>query len=124
MNKETKRYLREIKSLLPINGQKEKQFLEDIKSSISEVYPNLDDVTYEQLCEEIGKPTDLVINYFNEIDYSYLKKKIRISSILKRVSLVLILIIAALSIYKAVLIYDAYNKAINETITEEVVVIE
>lgn len=123
-NKEIKNYLNEIRRLLPINGKKEKQFIDDISSSISEVFTDTDEVTYAQLCTEIGKPTDIIINYFGEIDYSYLKKKMIVSAMLKRVSLVLIIVVAALGIFKAFLIYNAYREAIYTNVSKEVVVIE
>ena len=37
MNKEQKRYLKEIKALLPVYGKYEKRFFRDIKDSISEL---------------------------------------------------------------------------------------
>ena len=47
MNKEQKRYLKEIKALLPVYGKYEKRFFRDIKDSISEL--ESENITYEFL---------------------------------------------------------------------------
>ena len=75
MNKEQKRYLKEIKALLPVYGKYEKRFFRDIKDSISEL--ESENITYEFLCKELGRPEDLIVNYYQEIDSHYLRKQLK-----------------------------------------------
>lgn len=72
MNKEQKRYLKEIKALLPVYGKYEKRFFRDIKDSIGEL--ESENITYEFLCKELGRPEALIVNYYQEIDSYYLRK--------------------------------------------------
>ena len=44
MNKEQKRYLKEIKALMPVYGKYEKRFFHDIKDSICEL--DAEHITY------------------------------------------------------------------------------
>lgn len=54
MNKEQKRYLKEIKALMPVYGKYEKRFFHDIKDSICEL--DAEHITYEMLCRKLGRP--------------------------------------------------------------------
>ncbi len=124
MNKDMKKYLRELKILLPVHGEKEKIFLEDIKSSILEITDNQENITYEFLCNEFGRPQDIIINYFSEIDHEYLRKKLRIASVVRKTAIIFIVLVLLLIVYRAVIIYDSYLDAKDAVITQEVTVIE
>ena len=65
MNKEQKRYLKEIKALMPVYGKYEKRFFHDIKDSICEL--DAEHITYEMLCRKLGRPEDLIVNYYQEM---------------------------------------------------------
>ena len=54
MNKEQKRYIKEIKALMPVYGKYEERFFHDIKDSLRE----LDAVhsTYMIFFREVGRP--------------------------------------------------------------------
>ena len=73
MNKEQKRYIKEIKALMPVYGKYEKRFFHDIKASICEL--DAEHITYEMLCRKLGRPEDLIVNYYQEIDSTYLRKQ-------------------------------------------------
>lgn len=124
VNKEIKRYLKEIKNLLPVYGKKEKAFVMMIKTSILETYVTESTVGYDMICSEFGKPKDIVINYFAEVDDEELYKRIRFSSIVKTAAVCIVAIVVAVAVFKSALIYDSYKKSVDAIITQEVTVIE
>ena len=88
MNKEQKRYLKEIKALMPVYGKYEKRFFHDIKDSICEL--DAEHITYEMLCLELGRPEDLIVNYYQEIDSTYLRKQLKRTRSIKAVVLIIV----------------------------------
>ena len=125
MNKEQKRYLKEIKALLPVYGKYEKRFFRDIKDSIGEL--ESENITYEFLCKELGRPEALIVNYYQEIDSYYLRKQLKRSKLMK-ITIILILILAiGLFICRMFLMFFLYNLYLdgkNAIITHETIVIE
>ena len=51
---------------MPVYGKYEKRFFHDIKASICEL--GAEHITYEMLCRKLGRPEDLIVNYYQEID--------------------------------------------------------
>lgn len=88
MNKEQKRYLKEIKALMPVYGKYEKRFFHDIKDSICEL--DAEHITYEMLCRKLGRPEDLIVNYYQEIDSTYLRKQLKRTRSIKAVVLIIV----------------------------------
>ena len=124
MNKDIKKYLKELKALLPVHGKLERQFVSGIKASILEVAEDSSDITYDFLCREFGKPQDIIISYFSEIDHDYLRNRLRIASIVRKSAIILVAAVILFVVYRAILVYDSYLDAKDAVITEEVTVIE
>lgn len=124
MNKEIKRYLKEIKNLLPVYGRKEKAFVMMIKTSILETYGTESTVGYDMICSEFGSPKEIVISYFAEVDDDELYKRVRFSKMIKIAAIFIVLIVAATAVFKSILLYDSYKKSVDAIITQEVTVIE
>ena len=122
MNKEQKRYLKEIKALLPVYGKYEKRFFRDIKDSISEL--ESENITYEFLCKELGRPEDLIVNYYQEIDSTYLRKQLKRTRSIKAVVLIIVLLAVVISLCRLGFLYSLYLDGKNAIITHELVVIE
>ena len=122
MNKEQRRYLKEIKAMLPVFGKHEKRFFSDIRESVKEL--GLQEATYELLCIELGRPEDLIANYYQNIDSLYLRKQLRYSKLIKTVSFIILIAIVGLVIFRMTLLYDLYLEGKDAVITHEVVVIE
>ena len=123
-NKEIKRYLKEIKNLLPVYGRKEKAFVMMIKTSILETYGTESTVGYDMICSEFGSPKEIVISYFAEVDDDELYKRVRFSKMIKIAAIFIVLIVAATAVFKSILLYDSYKKSVDAIITQEVTVIE
>lgn len=124
VNKEIKRYLKEIKNLLPVYGKKEKAFVMMIKTSILETYGTESTVGYDMICSEFGSPKEIVISYFAEVDDDELYKRVRFSKMIKIAVIFIVLIVAATAVFKSILLYDSYKKSVDAIITQEVTVIE
>ena len=122
MNKEQKRYLKEIKALMPVYGKYEKRFFRDIKDSISEL--ESENITYEFLCKELGRPEDLIVNYYQEIDSTYLRKQLKRTRSIKAVVLIIVLLAVVISLCRLGFLYSLYLDGKDAIITHELVVIE
>ncbi len=124
MNSDIKQYMKELRQLLPFHGKNEKAFLKDIKNMALELSANNTDIGYSMICSEIGRPQDLIINYYSEIDPEYLRKNISTSSIIKKAMVIVLILIMGFIIYKGALVYDVYQAAKEETIYEVETTIE
>lgn len=122
MNKEQKRYLKEIKALLPVYVKYEKRFFHDIKDAICEL--DAEHITYELLCRELGRPEDLIVNYYQEIDSAYLRKQLKRTRSIKSAVLIIVLLAIGISLCRLGFLYSLYLDGKNAIITHELVVIE
>ena len=114
--------MQQIKALLPVYGKYEKRFFRDIKDSIGEL--ESENITYEFLCKELGRPEDLIVNYYQEIDSHYLRKQLKRSTIMKISITVILLLAIGLFICRMVFLYNLYLDGKDAVITHETVVIE
>lgn len=122
MNKEQKHYLKEIKALMPVYGKYEKRFIHDIKASICEL--DAEHITYEMLCRKLGRPEDLIVNYYQEIDSTYLRKQLKRTHSIKAVVLIIVLLAVVISLCRLGFLYSLYLDGKDAIITHELVVIE
>ena len=95
MNKEQKHYLKEIKALMPVYGKYEKRF-----------------------------PEDLIVNYYQEIDSTYLRKQLKRTRSIKAVVLIIVLLAVVISLCRLGFLYSLYLDGKDAIITHELVVIE
>lgn len=93
MNKYSKNYIRNLKLFLPVHGKKEKQLFSDIKSRLEELSTDSPEITYEQICDKLGTPQEVVSEYFFNSDTDYLVKKLRFAKYIRRVCIAIIIAI-------------------------------
>lgn len=124
VNKEIKRYLKEIRNRLPVYGKKEKAFVMMIKTSVLETYGTESTVGYDMICSEFGSPKEIVISYFAEVDDDELCKRVRFSRVVKIAAVCIVAVVAATAVFESILLYDSYKKSVDAIITQEVTVIE
>lgn len=79
MNKESRRYYGDIKSLIPSRGKYEKELLKNYKQQIQELNISNSNITYNELQDIIGHPKDIVSSYYEYVDTDYLIKRLRAS---------------------------------------------
>lgn len=109
MNKDCKKYLGELKTLTPSAGKYEKKFIQNMKEDLIEFSSDNPDVSYVTICEHFGTPQDIIIDYFENVDTTYLIKKLRFSSIIRKCIICAILILALTCTIKTGLYYKAYH---------------
>ena len=79
MNKASKKYYKNLKIFLPIHGKIEKQLFNNIFLRLSELNNTNPDITYEEICIELGSPQEIVAEYFYNTDTTYLSQMLRYS---------------------------------------------
>lgn len=108
MNSITKQYIREIKTLFPSKGKKERNYLKKLSITIDE-YCEEEKINNKQaLYEKHGKPINIVYDYYSALDTEAIVKKIRLAGSI-RLGLVLLICISliATTIY-AIAKYDSH----------------
>lgn len=83
VNRNINKYIKDCKLFFPFLSKNEKKFLKRLKMNIIENIDS-DNITYDDLCNEFGYPSDIIISYFEDQDANYLIKQSRIRNILKK----------------------------------------
>jgi hypothetical protein len=124
MNKASKKYYKNLKIFLPIHGKIEKQLFNNIFLRLSELNNTNPNITYEEICIELGSPQEIVAEYFYNTDTTYLSQMLRYSHYLRNTFIGFIIILLILSGIRIHYLNQAYE-TINETnVTHEVETIE
>lgn len=110
MNKDCKKYLGELKTLIPSAGKYEKKFVQNMKENLTEFSSANPDISYADVCEHFGTPQDIVIEYFENVDATYLIKRLKFSSIIRKCIVCAVLILAITCAIEAGLYYKAYRE--------------
>ena len=84
-NRDVNRYIKDCKHFFPFLSKNEKKYLKRLKTNIIENIDS-DNITYDDLCNEFGYPSDIIISYFEDQDANYLIKQSRIRNMLKKQS--------------------------------------
>ena len=108
---------RDIFSSIPsgLRRKNEKIFLKRLKVNIVE---NIDstNITYDDLCNEFGYPSDIIISYFEDQDANYLIKQSRIRNILKKAIIICTVAILVCCLWRGILIYKSYHDSKNSKV--------
>lgn len=96
MNKLCKHYISDVKSLFPIMGKNERQYIKKLSDTIEEYCEETSITSIDTIYDSFGSPQDILAGYFSITDTSFLAKKIKISKWIKRgiIGLILISLIA------------------------------
>ncbi len=124
LNRSSKKYYKDLKTFLPLHGKKEKQLFQGISFRLSELNNSNPGITYEEICKELGLPHEIVGEYFDNSDYLYLSKRLRISYYLRNAFIILMIVLLILSSTRIYFLNKAYENVVNTTITHEVETIE
>ena len=113
MTKLCKQYLSDVKTLLPIVGKPEKKYLSKLSETLEDYCEEEDVTTLEELYNGFGKPDESIHSYLSSMDTSYLIKRIRFATWIKRGIAALVLIsLIGVSIYgiKSYQIYKIWKQ--------------
>ncbi|MCX4326623.1 MAG: DUF6120 family protein [Lachnospiraceae bacterium] len=124
MNKNSKKYYRDIKSVIPSRGRQEKRLIKDYKIRITELNEIKPDITYDELQQNFGTPVDIVTGYYEGADTGYIMQKIRTTRIIRFcIYCILIFTLAGFTISAGTNI-KLYKEIHNSIITHEKIIIE
>lgn len=110
MNRNSKKYYREIKTLIPSRGKYEKRLLKNYKERILELNKIQSDITYEELQKNLGTPTEIIHAYYENVDTTYLIKRLQITQTVRTcVYCVLLVILLGFFTRLGLDLYTYYN---------------
>ena len=106
-------YYRKLKTLIPIKGKYEKDFLNTILQNLESICSEQPAITYHELCNRIGTPKDIIIEYYENADTEYVIQKLRISSIIRHIVISILLIAASIELYSFHKLYTQVDQSID-----------
>lgn len=116
--KEIKKFITEVDSLLPVHSKRERLFLKKLKLSIEDYGNENSFSSLQDIIDNFGEPLDVVRSYVDSMDIDMLMKEISARRILKRIFItVLICAVLGLSIL-AGFTYKGYLEYKNTIVTE------
>lgn len=124
MNKASKKYYKNLKIFLPIHGKIEKQLFKNIFLRLSELNDTNPNITYEEICIELGSPQEIVAEYFYNTDATYLSQMLRYSHYLRNAFIGFIIMLLILSGIRIHYLNQAYETINKTNVTHEVETIE
>lgn len=126
INKDSRKYYKEIRTIIPSRGNYEKRLLKIYEEKISELNENKPDISYEELQKRMGDPTEIINDYYDGVDTTYLIKRLRTTKLI-RTGLLTVLITILISVIISLGVYinmyqdliDAIPTHIETTINNE-----
>ena len=109
-------YYKKLKTLIPIKGKYEKQFLNSIFENLESISSEQPDISYDNLCDRLGTPKDLIIEYYENADTEYIIPKMKISSIIRNVIIAVLLIVVVVISVEIYSLHKLRVKAQNTTL--------
>lgn len=94
MNKETKKYLKEVENSLVGSAKQKAGFLKSVTAGIEEASSEKSDITYDELCARFGEPSAIAKEMICDTDVGEIKKKINIKRVIIASVVALLAIIA------------------------------
>ena len=79
MNNLCKQYIKNAKTLFPIIGKTEKEYLKKLELNVQDYCEESSVSSIEELYRDFGSPSEVVNSYFSSVDLDYLLKRISIS---------------------------------------------
>lgn len=124
MNKASKKYCKDIKLFLPLYGEEEKNLLNSIAIRLSELNDTNIHITYDEICDKLGTPQEIVSEYITNMETDYISKKLRFAQYIKNAIIVFIIILLILSGIRINYLNKAFKELKNDIVTYEQEVIE
>lgn len=107
--KDSKKYYKNVKKLMPIYGKREKEFL----NSLEERLNLLKDCDYNNIVEELGEPKDMISTYYQNVDNDDLLEKVSIRRFIKVSIVILLVVVSAFCCYRAYIFQKEYDEIKN-----------
>ncbi len=123
-NKSARKYLREVRGLIPGAGNQRKSILQRVRESVKELIEINPDADYGLISERLGSPKQIAVSALEEMDEGKLLRALhirrRIVSIVTAAALAIVILWAGVVGYA----YLEHKNSMNGFFTEEIIVVE
>lgn len=113
MNRDCKKYLKEVHMLIPLNGRLERKFLHNMRENLEDFYSENKNAIYSDICHHFGTPKEFVIEYFENTDIEYLIKRLSIITTIRRCIIGVMLAVLLTCAAESFLYCKAYQEAVD-----------
>ena len=113
MNKDVKKYLKNVKLLFPIFSKSERMYYQQLKDTLLKNYNN-SAISYNDIVEKIGEPYELVQAYYEEVNTQQLMKKLKIQSWIRYIGVIIVatvIIVSLLRYFYLNKLYEEFKEA-------------
>lgn len=120
-----KKYLNDVWILFPLHGKKEKEYLKYLSKQIESREAEYAEEDYSSLSEEFGSPQEIVSSFYEEVEFDYIIKKMKIRSLIKKALISILIMLIVYVIWLLSLVYMNYLDAKQDIIKyEEEIIVE
>ncbi len=98
-----------VRDMFPIYGPYEKRFYSDLKKNIAEFSDRNDSVVFSDLQKKFGSPTDVIRDYFDNVEPDYLIKQLSRTRYIRLTCFIVILAIISALVAWNIKNYIAYK---------------
>lgn len=106
LNKDVKKYIKDINSYLICDFSTRNKFISDLKSDIDEYIENNSVTDFDSVYKYFGEPRDIATGFLENADTKKIKRKMNITKVVMAAVIIAILILA---IYMTFIAIDAHN---------------
>ena len=124
MKRHAKKYISDIRKVFPRYGKQEKRYIQYLTSAVQEYDQQHPESTVEDLKKEFGTPVQVVADYWNELDYSELVKKMRLYERIRHILYSGIIIALAVWLLCCAFQYASYREALKHNVAYTEIYIE
>lgn len=93
MNRDSKKYYKDIKAIFPSIGKNEKRLLTSYRDRIIELNEANPDLSYADLTNTLGTPVEIITEYYEGAHIDYLMKRLRTTKLLRNSVYITLLVI-------------------------------
>jgi hypothetical protein len=119
-----RRYLKEIKTLIPIFGKDERLFFSELTTEVEDYVASNAPTGYEGIVSRFGRPNVVVSDYIDNADVEHIIKQIRTAKTIKIVLLIAIVAVIATLVAVTAIRYIGYLEGQEHYLDREVIEIE
>lgn len=124
MTKNERRYLRRVKSFMPVRSKNERRFLHNLQGDLNEFVSAHPDSSYESLTQEFGSPLDMFYAYLSEQNSGLLVRQVKLKKSVLRIFVgISLAVVLGLGLYTGHLVQE-YNQAMDNAVSGYTDVIE
>lgn len=110
-NTDNKKYIKQVKSLIPFNSKDKKEYLKLLERQITEYCGNTPDYTYDSITVEFGTPNETAGEYIQQLDTTEVINHLKKSHIIKTAITIFIIAIISISLFKTYRLNQLYEEA-------------